>query len=789
MKKRPVLVLTLSALLGTFFGFYQTIAWSTYLIIASIFLLALLATRSLWQQIIVFFTISFLLCAAAIQYEKDCYDHELSLLPAHEQLHQGCIVDAWPRSGSEVQLLVQSEGFTINLFLKDAAAALAPKPGQTISFKTPLKPMEKPLSPIHFNAYRYGLSHHLHASGIISDPHNIALFTHDASVLSTFRHELRQRISAWLSPHQSALLLALILGESAQFAPEQKNIYQSIGAQHLLAVSGLQITLLSWLCFIVLRFLFASLLPTAKMHHSYLLASLFTLCLLWGFVLLCHCPRSAVRAALMSSVLFSSHIFARKIDLIDALLASAFLALLIDPLSIGDIGFLLSHAACWGLLLSAQCSRDLSMRIKSYSSLAALFFTWLIASTGAFLATLPITTLLFGTFAPSSLLANWLLAPLAAFLQIPAIVGGIFGALFTTKWLLLSAAWCASLIELFAEFLSEHIGGLTSFPFLSPWQLFIVGAASFLLFLSALARKKIGCIIAICTLLLPLPPLLFSSEGTLRMIVMPVGQGDASILLMPSGHSMLIDAGGNFSHDYDPGEKIVVPRLKRLGLKKIDFLVISHPDADHLKGAFAVLKSFPVKEIWHSGFREDHPLTKELLTIAHEKNIIVKDTRALLGKHQFEETTVEILAPNTHSEKPYFPELSANDNSLVLRISYHDRALLWPGDVEEEGESRLLSASNNLKSAIVKAPHHGSKTSSTEAFIARTNPQFVIFSTGKNNRFSFPHEEVRERYKKYGAQSFTTHSDGEISIEITEKGIDIAPFISGCHNSLRTFCS
>ena len=214
-------------------------------------------------------------------------------------------------------------------------------------------------------------------------------------------------------------------------------------------------------------------------------------------------------------------------------------------------------------------------------------------------------------------------------------------------------------------------------------------------------------------------------------------------------------------------------------------LAISHPDPDHLLGAFAVLEALPVKEIWHSGFKEGHPLTERLLKKAHDKAIPIKNAQALLGTHHFGATTVAVLAPNTHTDEPYFKHLKANDNSLVLRITHDQKSLLWPGDLEKTGEALLLQSQENLQADILKAPHHGSRTSSTHAFVERINPQFVIYSTGRDNRFLFPHKNIVERYHERGSVSFNTAVDGEITIEISKRGIDIAGFSSSCKRFSR----
>lgn len=372
------------------------------------------------------------------------------------------------------------------------------------------------------------------------------------------------------------------------------------------------------------------------------------------------------------------------------------------------------------------------------------------------------------------------LVPVAAFLQIPAIILGLFGALFHSSLCLGTAGFFASLIELCTELLGSLIGGISYIPQFSNWALILCTIGMFILFLSILKKQTVSILLSSITIGISLISIIPFNNLPLQVTVIPVGQGDSSLAQLPSGENILIDAGGASFGDYDPGASIVVPTLQRLGVKTLDILVISHPDPDHLLGAFAVLDTFPVKEIWHSGFKDGHPLTERLYKKAQSKALPIKNARELLGHHRFGETIITILAPNTHTEAPYFKHLKANDNSLVVRITHEHKNLLWPGDLEKKGEELLLQEHEDLHADIVKAPHHGSQTSSTEAFIDRVNPRFVIYSTGPHNRFSFPHETIVERYRKRGVISFNTAVDGQIKIEISKDKIDIAGFSSSC---------
>ncbi|MCA9508020.1 MAG: DNA internalization-related competence protein ComEC/Rec2 [Myxococcales bacterium] len=778
MQKRPLIFLCLATFIGSFLGIQFNFSL-LHLLIALLLLFSFICFFKNHGRIVslLFFIVAITTFNATAQ--KNTYKLKVQTLLKTKE-YSGSISDIRSMSGTQKKLLVQSGNTTIELKLYDAASALPLQAGQYIKFNGQLKSFDPPLSEILFDSYSYGLSHNIHARASIKDPHHILWQQGPKNFISSIRNRLRHSINAHLVPHQSSLLLALILGETDLFSPEQKEIYQKIGAQHLLAVSGLQVSMLAGIIFFTLSPFFSLILRPQKSLIALKLSALLSVFLLWFFVALCHFPPSAIRAGLMASIALFPALIGFKVDLLDSLLASCFLCLLFDPLSLKDLGFLLSYAATLGLICTHHFGKDWIHFLKSRSYILTILFGWAISSMGAFLATLPITCLFFASWAPSGALANLFLVPIASILQIPAIIFGLIGALTDWTWLLSLAGFCANLIEIFTDFLSSQIGNVFFLPHFSFGALICCTIGSFILFLSLLKKHSLLITLSSSSIILAFISLIFSKEQGLKVTIIPVGQGDASLIQTPSGKNILVDAGGNPFSNYDPGKNIVVPTLKHLGVKKLDALVITHPDPDHILGAFAVLDSFEIKEIWHSGYKPGHHLHERLTKKAFEKSVPIKTTEQILGTHNFGHSTLRVLAPFTNSQDPYFKDLKANDNSLVLLIEYGGKNLLLPGDIEKKGEQLLLSQYKDLHADIVKAPHHGSRTSSTKAFVKKMNPQYVIYSTGKNNRFSFPHQEVVERYQQQGAISFDTAIDGQIKILISNNQIDIAGFTSPC---------
>lgn len=727
-----------------------------------------------WLRISALLASCFFLAAFSLTFAKDDYDALVETMPRGNEHFIGIIDDHVKREDGTTLLTARvtrvgtpAPLFMTQLYLRDAAAALPALSGHGIEFRGELLPFLQPLTSSDFNGYHFGLVKNLHARVYIAEADAVSISKQlTSNYFATTRETFRARAQSALTPYEASLLLALLIGDTSLFSPNDKEIFSSIGAQHLLAVSGLQISLLSWLCFLFVFPIVATLVPIRLFHHARAITALITtLCLVW-FVGLAHFSPSAVRALLMAICILLPTIIARRIDVFDAFFASGLISLLWAPLLALDYGFLLSYAAVFGLLLAHRFQARL--HVSTTSVVVRFTLSLFIFSLAAFLATLPIIAFVFQTVAPLSVVANALLLPLASLMQIPALVFGTLGCLINSDVLIQIAAFFCGVIEIAAHTLSQIIGGSMLLPFLSPTGLLISTCALTAIFFAWLSRQRWVIMLSLVALLWPAYEILHRHD--LEVTVIPVGQGDATLFSFDNGQHLLIDAGGAVFKTQDPGAKTVVPTLKRKGVRTLDVLVISHPDPDHLKGAFAVLDAIVVKEIWHSGFRPQHPLTEQLREAAYARNIPLKTTTEIFGTHRFGSSLVQVLAP---IGEDYYSELPANDNSLVLKISHGSHALLWPGDIEYFGEQLLVQHAHDLAATILKAPHHGSKTSSSEQFLDAVSPQTVIFSTGRNNRFRFPHNEVVTRLQRRGVQTWNTGEDGEISITFNQQKIVI----------------
>lgn len=654
----------------------------------------------------------------------------------------------------------------ITLYLREGAALLTPKPGDKIRFQSKIRLFEKAPMPGIFDPYWYGYSKSILGSASVYHPYQIIFLSeHAPGILSSLRSNLKHNIQDNLLPRQASLLIALMLGQKASFDDDQKSIYREVGAGYLLAVSGLQVSILAVFLLQVFLYIFLLIPPIGRRNRARTYATYLSLFCIWMFVGIVGWPPSAIRAAIMASSLLIGFLLKREIQAFDALGAAGLFSILLWPNAVTDPGFLLSYAALFGLII---VDRD-----RNKHAPGRIFA----ASLSAGLMTLPICAFLFGQVVPTSLITNALIIPVASALQLPAVLLGFIGASLSSKWILELAAFFAGCIEAFCEMVSNFTPGIYWLAIPNAIQLtwIVLATALFVLFLFRYRRWPILAI-SICFIIIGCKSLI-QTTPRLHATFLPVGQGDATFIQFPSGQTMLIDGGGHYRERYNPGESIILPFLKHNGIKHVDIVALTHPDADHILGLIPVINEMDVGEIWHSGFTASHPLMKRLLKAAKNRGIPIHSAKDLPTSKSFGESVIQILAPKFQMDDKTGHNQSVNDKSLVLRIAHQNTSLLMTGDIEKFGESELIRHHPELKSNVVKAPHHGSKSSSTLPFIQSTKPEHVVFCTGRQNRFNFPHFQVLKRWQGSNAKTWNTANDGMVDVWLSENDVEVKGYL------------
>ena len=279
-------------------------------------------------------------------------------------------------------------------------------------------------------------------------------------------------------------------------------------------------------------------------------------------------------------------------------------------------------------------------------------------------------------------------------------------------------------------------------------------------------------------------------DGKLHVEFLDVGQGDSIFVTFPNGENLLVDGGGkiNFKKNYSKneeenepfepdtqniGETVVSNFLWQKGYSKIDYILATHADTDHIQGLTDIAKNFRVRGAFFGRTPQKDEDFLELQSVLNRKNIPAM-TLSRGDVLTFGDAKVEILYPESDNTSE---AASENNHSIVLRISYGTKKFLLTGDIERETENLLLQNPSSLQADIVKVPHHGSRTSSTIQFIAATKAEYAIIPVGRRSMFGHPHEEIVERWEKSGAKIYTTGERGTVSISTDGKNLEVQTFL------------
>ncbi|MFL5321836.1 MAG: ComEC/Rec2 family competence protein, partial [Myxococcaceae bacterium] len=329
----------------------------------------------------------------------------------------------------------------------------------------------------------------------------------------------------------------------------------------------------------------------------------------------------------------------------------------------------------------------------------------------------------------------------ASFAVYPVLASPWLWAGTRASWLLVHAA----------EFFARMPGASIELPAIRGALAAMFFAGLFAFALCSGRWRWLGVAAPIAVLWALLAPVVVRPQA-LDVTFLAVGQGDA-IVVSSAGHHALIDGGG-IAGGSDVGARIVRPFLHEERISSLDLAVLSHPHPDHALGLISVLPKVPTRELWLGAGAEDGPLLAAVRSAAGDAT--VKEVEAGSAPFQLGLAKVEVLGP----PKDRVLLEGVNDRSVVLRVSFGEVSILLTGDIEAAAEETLETG----PVTVMKAPHHGSSTSSSKALLERARPKIVVFCVGRKNRFHFPDEGVIERYREVGAECYRTDSDGAVRI-------------------------
>ena len=263
----------------------------------------------------------------------------------------------------------------------------------------------------------------------------------------------------------------------------------------------------------------------------------------------------------------------------------------------------------------------------------------------------------------------------------------------------------------------------------------------------------------------------------LRLTFLDVGQGNAALVEFPGGQTMLVDGGGYADNRaFDMGRNVIAPFLRRRKIMSVDYLVLTHPSSDHMNGLMYVLRYFkPRVLIWNQD-RVETASGKSFVELVNTRKVQSPRFENLSRRMEIGQAVVRIVNPprDFKRRRQAEPWRDLNNNSIALQIAFGGFAVLMPGDAERAAEREMLRLrGSDLDSTILLVPHHGSRTSSSPAFVQAVDPAITIVSCGWRNRFGFPHPEVMARYAAIGSRIFRTDINGAVQVRLRPNDLQL----------------
>ncbi|MFT5446241.1 MAG: competence protein ComEC [Gammaproteobacteria bacterium] len=589
--------------------------------------------------------------------------------------------------------------------------------------------------------------------------------------LNRWRELIAQRIRTHLRNSEvSGVIVALAVGIRHDISAQHRQILQHTGTAHLMAISGLHIglvagfgLLLGGLCIrAVPRALY--IVPASHWGAAAAFAFAAVYAALAGFSI------PTQRAMLMLCVFLIAALSGRKLPHSHALAMALFIVLLIDPMAVNDAGTWLSFAAVAGLMWAITPNvpaphatlGSAETRLGDWPRRAALQIRLAVrVQCAASLVMLPLALACFAYQSLLSPIANLFAVPVTGLLVVPLtllavvidpLLPELAGAALRAAALLMQ--WVFVLLAALKD-----LGWLYTPP-RAPSALVLLGALIGVTVLLSPVGLRLRLIGLFWLAPLIVPPTSAPPERGLDLHVLDVGQG-LSVVLRTRQHTLLFDAGPSWSRGNDAGASVVVPMLRRQGISRLDRILISHRHLDHAGGLVGVLRALPGTDVLGDhGFDAfvDKPCRAGLRWTwdGYEFQILHPPAASALSSGSIS-TTVRARSAR----------LAVNDRSCVLRVTGPGGSVLLPGDIEKRGEFALIqTASSALRSDVLLVPHHGSRTSSTLAFLQSVRPDLAINSSGHRNRFSLPAADVVARYRASGIELVDTACVGGITLRL-----------------------
>jgi competence protein ComEC len=577
----------------------------------------------------------------------------------------------------------------------------------------------------------------------------------------------------------------MIVGQPGYLDQSVRDAFMASGTVHILSISGSHIGLVAFLSFFVIKSACRRLpddwlLALSRRITPTRLAAMGTALPVVAYTLLAGAEIATVRSLVMILLFLLAVWLGRQEKLFLSLAVAALLILLHQPQAIFDISFQLSYssvlAIAWVLHLQRlpQAEQGLPPERTVLGHRLDRWLAWLRTyawmTGGVTLATLPLVAYHFNQIAWVGLVANLAVIPLAGLFLVPlGLISA--GLVVLTGSQTLPAAW---LNETGLNLLLRLVQAMARLPG-AEWHVSSPGIpaiiAFYLLLASALASRdrpwiSRTCLTGLTALLLlwAWSPRGLAGQETLRVTMLDVGQGDATVIELPGGETVLID-GGTRQETLDMGRAVIAPYLWDRGIFRLDHVIATHPQLDHVGGLISVLRLLPVAQYWDNGVARQEAFYRHLREAIDDAVPMV--TRAEEGQVivQSESCRLVVLNPSSGGGKGVSITASGtslNNRSIVTRLDCGLHSFLFPGDVEREALARL--AGRSTRTQVLKVPHHGAASSLYEPWLRMVQPDLALISVGRRNPYGHPAKAILQAYQDLGVPLYRTDRDGAVWI-------------------------
>lgn len=558
-------------------------------------------------------------------------------------------------------------------------------------------------------------------------------------VIANVRKYIKQTLRDNLKKDTAELAIGLLLGDKSNLAEGVQEDFKGANLTHMLAISGAHfsyiILIVNWL---------------GKKFKFKRLEQIITIISIIFFMNLTGNTPSVARAGIISIMSILASILKRRNDFWNSLSLSFLIQIIYNPYVIFDIGLMLSYSGAIGIVTFYKFfSRKIKLKIVSVTISANVII-------------LPIMIWKFNTisftFIISNVLASGLLGVIIIleFISIIIKVKPIFIILELSLTLLMKIASICSQIPFSKVYVTTGV-------------VYAVIVIYLIIFAIFKAKKKIVPILLSLALIFNLTINTFVKNTKEELVInfIDVGQGD-STLIKYKGKTIMIDTGGSTDSSYDVGKSVLHRYLLNQGIMHLDYMMLSHFDADHCQGGVFILKNIKVKNLIICRQAKDSKLYREIIKLAKQMktNIIY-----VQGGDSFK--VQNLKCDILHPSNELIGDNPLNNNAIVCKFTYYHTKILFTGDIEKIAESQILKEYedlNILQSTILKVGHHGSKTSTTQDFLDCVNPPIALIGVGENNKFNHPNDEVIERLKNKNTKIYRTDKNGEITIKVNKDG-------------------